>query len=465
MKAKYLRRFSAALLLGAMCLSPFRCAALEQEVNENGDIKMKISGMIVIHGSQISYYEEADGKMSIVDCGSDMKGAIEIPEEIDGKAVTKIAEGAFYNVEGLESVKIPDSVTVIEAGAFHGCKALAEVNIPSGVTSIGESAFYGCESLTEIAFPDAVKEIPESCCSGCYALSDITLPSSLESIGAEAFYSAKGTETLEIPDGVESVGDKAFYYWASLKTVSFPKTLTTLGDYIFDGCDALETITVDAENQSYCDENGILYNKDMTTLVKYPPCQQYTAFKVPESVREIAAWAFIGAVNLEGIDLSNVEKFGEDTFYYCTSLKAVKIPAAMDEIPSAAFSYCHSLTEIEIPKTIRKIGAYAFLDCTGIHEITVPKTVKEFGEYAMGYGYDTDSESMTMLEDFKMHVSRGSVAAAYAKANELKCTKHPLISTILLIFAAVCAVITAVTIVIHKKQTEVHVSTWNPRAK
>ena len=465
MKMKYFRGFSAMLLLGAMCFAPLRCAAIDHEVDENGDIQMKVSGMIVLHGSQISYYEESDGNMSIVGCGSDMKGAIEIPEEIDGKTVTKIAEGAFYNIEGLEGVTIPESVTVIESGAFHGCKALADVNIPKAVTSIGESAFYGCESLTALAFPDAVKEIPESCCSGCYALSDITFPASLETIGAEAFYSTKGTETLEIPDGVKSIGDKAFYYWASLTAVSFPKSLTTLGDYVFDGCDALKTITVDKENQSYCDENGVLYDKEMTTLVKYPPCQEYTAFKVPETVREIASWAFIGAVNLEGIDLSNVEKFGEDTFYYCTSLRSVTIPAAMDEIPSAAFSYCHSLRKIEIPKTVKKIGAYAFLDCTGIREITVPRSVKEIGEYAFGYGYDIDSESMTMLEDFKIDTPRGSTAAAFAKANELKCTQHPTLLTILLIAAGICAVIAAVTIMIHKKQTEVHVSSWNPRAK
>lgn len=452
---------------GLRCAAETTAAAVQNEDENAGKevTDIKISGMIVTNGSQISYYLEEDGTVSIVGCGRDMTGKVEIPAVIEEKTVKKIAEGAFYNCETLECVILPDSVTVIEPGAFHGCKKLSSVEIPDTVTEIGESAFYGCEALTKLRFPEKITVIPESCCSGCISLTEIQFPSSLRSIGKEAFYSACGTEQLEIPDGVTDIGEKAFYYWPRLKTVSFPASLSALGDFVFDGCDVLEAIQVSDENKSFCDENGILYTKDMTKLIKYPPCQPATEFIVPDSVKELAAWSFIGAENLRTISLSNVEKFGEDTFYYCTNLEAITIPEAMKEIPEAAFAYCHSLTNVVIPEDCTGIGAYAFLDCTGIRALTVPKSVEKIGEYAMGYGYDLESESLTILEDFKLDVWRGSMGAAYAKANELEYRSHSYLWLIFLIAGVVCGGIAAAAAIIHKKQSEIHVSSWNPRQK
>ena len=71
-------------------------------------------------------------------------GAIAIPDEIDGQAVTSIGNYAFAYCTGLTSVTIPDSVTSIGNFAFAYCTGLTSVTIGSSVTSIGNYAFAGC---------------------------------------------------------------------------------------------------------------------------------------------------------------------------------------------------------------------------------------------------------------------------------------------------------------------------------
>ena len=132
--------------------------------------------------------------------GSD--AVLEIPSEINGLPVVKIASGAFDNCTSLTSVTIPDSVTSIGSMAFSGCTSLASITIPSSVTSIGYEAFYGCASLTSVTIPDGVTSIGNYAFKNCTSLTSVTIPASVASIGEEAFgyaYNAEW-ELEKIPD-------------------------------------------------------------------------------------------------------------------------------------------------------------------------------------------------------------------------------------------------------------------------
>lgn len=412
-----LRGCYAVFAMAMLLTSPLPCWA--DETSDDNMMQIDISGMIIFNGSQISYREEEDGTVSIVGCGSDMTGEVAIPAEISGKPVTKIAEGAFYCVSGLEAVTLPESITELEAGAFYGCTGLTELAIPAGVTAIGESAFYGCTGLSAMKLPDAITEIPESCFAGCTALETIHFPNALTTIGMEAFYGVKGLQTLEIPEGVTTIGDRAFYYWATLKQVTLPASLESLGSYVFDGCDALTEIHVREGNSSYCDQNGVLFDAEMTTLLKYPASKAETTYTIPAGVTKLESWSFIGATHLTEIQLGDVQSIGEDTFYYCTALTGISLPETLSEIPSGAFAYCSALRTMQIPRDCDVIGAYAFMACDALHEITIPSHVKQIGEYALGYGYDVETQSMTIQTNFQMRVSMGSEAAKYARENDL----------------------------------------------
>jgi hypothetical protein len=96
-------------------------------------------------------YIVEDGGATIT--ASTASGAVTIPSELGGYAVTRIGDGAFYASNGLTSVIIPDSVTTIGNRAFQNCTGLTRVTMSESVTSIGVGAFLGCTGLTSVRIP------------------------------------------------------------------------------------------------------------------------------------------------------------------------------------------------------------------------------------------------------------------------------------------------------------------------
>jgi hypothetical protein len=103
-------------------------------------------------------------------------GAVTIPSELGGYAVTRIGDGAFYASNGLTSVIIPDSVTSIGNRAFQNCTGLTSVSIGNGVTSIGVEAFRNCTEMTSVVIPDSVTSIGNGAFQGCTGLTSVDIP-------------------------------------------------------------------------------------------------------------------------------------------------------------------------------------------------------------------------------------------------------------------------------------------------
>ncbi len=116
-----------------------------------------------------------DGGATIT--ASTATGAVTIPSELGGYAVTRIGDGAFYASYGLTSVIIPNNVTIIGGNAFGNCTGLTSVSIGNGVTSIGAVAFQNCTGLTSVVIPDSVTSIGDSAFGGCTGLTwDVRIP-------------------------------------------------------------------------------------------------------------------------------------------------------------------------------------------------------------------------------------------------------------------------------------------------
>jgi hypothetical protein len=82
------------------------------------------------------------------------EGSIAIPDVIDGRPVTTIANGAFDNPGGLglTNIIIGANVTTIGNYAFAPCCNLTSITIPDSVTSIGSDAFAFCDNLNSAYF-------------------------------------------------------------------------------------------------------------------------------------------------------------------------------------------------------------------------------------------------------------------------------------------------------------------------
>ena len=176
---------------------------------------------------------------------------------------------------------------------------IKHIVIENGVTTVGEAAFLRC-----------------------YKLESITIPDSTISIGKNAF-NQSGITFITIPDNVSYIGMSAFSYCSNLQQIDIPISVTTIGSSVFTACYNLKEINVDSENNHYLSDNGVLYNKNQTTLICYPPQKTDLSFVIPNSVNTILGTAFFGNDYLEEITLpSSINKIGYYAFN-CSNLKYV----------------------------------------------------------------------------------------------------------------------------------------------
>ena len=69
---------------------------------------------------------------------------------------------------------------------------------------------------------------------------------------------------------VTSIGNLAFSWCKELSSIKIPGSVTSIGGQAFFLCESLTEIAVDEDNQYFCDIDGVLFNKDKTTIIAYP---------------------------------------------------------------------------------------------------------------------------------------------------------------------------------------------------
>ena len=299
------------------------------------------------------------------------------------KGVTSIGDSAFCNCLSLTSITIPFGVTSIRNSTFYGCSSLTSIAIPKSVTSIGYGAFYYCKSLTSITIPDSVLSIGGYAFSACKTLTSITIPDSVLSIGNSAFSSCEELTRITLPNSVISIGNDTFLGCNKLTSITIPNSVTSIGERVFAGCSSLTAINVAEANKFYSSVDGVLFNKDKTELICYPPSKVDDSYSIPNSVTSIGASAFIYCSNLTNITLpKGVTSIGDGAFKDCSSLTSITIPFGVTSIRNSTFYGCSSLTSITIPNGVTSIGDSAFSGCTSLTSITIPDSVTWIGDRA-----------------------------------------------------------------------------------
>ena len=198
------------------------------------------------------------------------------------------------------------------------------------------------------------------------------------------WYSIRSSiKNVIIGNSVTSIGLCAFYSCSSLKSVTIGNSVTSIGEYAFYDCSSLESISVDINNQYYSSENGILFNKDKTTLIQYAIGKTDTQYTIPDSVTSIGDWAFWRCSSLESVVIpDSVTSIGYHAFGYCSSLESVTIGNSVTNIGEWAFTDCSSLESVVIPDSVESIGNGAFYRCSSLKSVVIPDSVESIGERA-----------------------------------------------------------------------------------
>jgi hypothetical protein len=213
-------------------------------------------------------------------------------------------------------------------------------------------------------------------------------------------------KTAVIQEGVTIIGDFAFAGCHGFTgSLTIPNSVTTIGDAAFSDCSGLTAISVDASNQNYSSSDGVLFNKDQTTLIQCPGGKT-GSYTIPNSVTTIGYVAFGGCTGLTGsLTIPNsVTTIGNSAFYGCSGFTgSLTIPESVETIGRAAFAYCRGFTgSLTIGDSVKTIGEAAFRNCRGFTgALTIPESVETIGRAAFqgctGFASVTIGNSVTTI--------------------------------------------------------------------
>jgi hypothetical protein len=326
--------------------------------------EITIPGSITSIGEQVFY-------------GCTSLTSISLPE-----GLTSIGYGAFYECQSLTGITLPSSITSIGVAAFSYCRNLSGILLPEGLTSISSNLFYQCSSLTSITLPSSITSIGTSAFSGCKNLSGILLPEGLTSISNNLFYQCSSLSSITLPGSVTSIGDAAFFNCSSLASISISSGVTSIGDNAFAFCTSLAAINVDSGNLTYMSLDGVLFDKNGATLLKYPAGKPDASYVIPDTVTTIGPIGFENS-NLVHIHIpGSVTVIGSSAFRWCYSLSDISIPDSVTSIGNNAFQHCTALTSIILPGSITGINYGTFMYCISLNSVTIPDSVTSIGDRA-----------------------------------------------------------------------------------
>ena len=240
-------------------------------------------------------------------------------------------------------------------------------------------------------------------------LTTANIPSSVEynsvaysvtSIGWSAFYGCTGLTSIEIPNSVTSIGYGAFSGCSGLTSVTIPNSVTSIGNEPFTDCWSLTSINVVNDNPNYSSKDGVLFNKQQTTLIQCPGGKQ-GAYVIPYSVTGIGFAAFSG----------------------CRSLASVTIPNSVTSIGQFAFCNCSSLTSVTIPNSVTSIGDRAFYGCSSLTDIYVCGDLERFSE--MFWEYQDKVKYLSLPYTITISAENGSVTYPQSMCDDMLLNAAP----------------------------------------
>ena len=261
-----------------------------------------------------------------------------VPDEIDGKTVTEIAQKAIGQTS-LYTISLPKTLTYIGDSDFSHAKNLTSIEVRD--SEYGKTRFWTDENGVLYGYVDHHTDVDKTtynkylellCYPSAKSEKSYTVNDKVTAIGSSAFSNCFYLEEINLGNGVRKLGVAAFKNCMSIQSITIPKNVQKIGYNVAYFCDKLAAYHVDEQNENYCDIDGVLYTKDKSKLVIYPKAKKLT-----------------------------------DQIY--------TVDPACKEIEGMAFDYAAGLKEIKLPDGLTTIGRYAFLCCEQLEKLQIPETV------------------------------------------------------------------------------------------
>lgn len=213
---------------------------------------------------------------------------------------------------------------------------------------------------------------------------------------------------------VTGIDDFAMVNLENVTKITIGKNVSEIGPWAMENNKRVTAIEVDSENEYFCDLDGVLYTKDMKTLLFYPMARGVTevkdeagntvksiSYEIPEGVEAVRTKAFYKCSDIRSLTLPSTLKSIEEKAFFRCSITEIILPEALEIIGKDAFAYT-SLKKIDIPASVKEIGEYAFYNSTSLLEINVgsPEAELTLGQkwYSTNNGLNIDGLKITFAE-------------------------------------------------------------------
>ena len=454
--------------------------------NKELDSELIEMGHIIVDGEcevcgvkEFEYYVNEETNTAVIQGYNGRDSHMNIPEYINGYRVVGIADGAF-------DYSYYDEMDV-ESDYWH----VEKITIPQSVTYIGEYAFRGTGYYHNDANWDSTGSLyigdclitakKESCVRHSVTPSDYSVAEGTRLIADAAFDYCVETKNINIPSSVEVIGEIDFR-----ETLCEDCQMDDYDDISF--ASHLTAFNVSIDNKYYSSQDGILFNKDKTTLIKYPNSKPGKTYTIPDNVTAVESAAFqslylekivigAGVTELYGgefsgakalkqfaVNSSNAHYVAVDGVLFSSDKKTLirypvkkvvsyyAIPNRTEKVSGSAF-YGVSLNSLAIPEGV-SFGMGAFADSCVDYIFYAgesnPYFTGPFGSsiYEMYYGYGfvyaawhynctnhtygewiTDKKATTTASGKKHRECTQCSYEESAKIPQLKCSK-PTLKTI-----------------------------------
>lgn len=298
---------------------------------------------------------------------------LNVPDEYNGKVVSKIGNYAFSRASNLTRLQLSNNLETIGLWSFYLCTKITQLNIPDNVKVISTDCFHDCSAI----------------------------------------------ETITIGKGVKSIGGNAFVACNKLKKVIYNNESTAIACNGFTSCLNWKEIEINSNSKTFKVKDNILYSYDLSKIIKVPTgyegdfsaidsvtsignwacyaCIKLTNLKSVENITNIGVGAFNGCKALETVEnLSNIKRIGEDAFHNCPKLNSVSIGENATYIGGNAFVECFELKTVTVDASaiLKNIAAYNASGCLVryANDIYIKDSITEIGSYITQNFVSTDSD-------------------------------------------------------------------------
>ena len=357
--------------------------------------------------NDLIYVLNDDDTITITGVNNKTKSDLVIPDKIDGRSVTHIADNAFSDSNAI-NISIPTSVETIEKNAFSNCKTVISITVnepnsfytsdhgilfnelktellyyPEGkklgtvvksgvcgneqkwefydsgvllISGTGKMFDYEDknkqpwgeyrENIESIVFNGYITNIGNYAFQDCLGVKCIILPESISVIGEYGFENCRSIEEINIPNSCVVLKECCFCRCANIKQITIGRNVNDISSTAFYATKLLSHISVSSENDFYTSLDGALYDKSLTKLICYPRVGNAEGLKIPETVTTICHRACDRCDFTDLVIPSFVTTLEEGSFSWCREITSITIPVSIKNIPRYTFEGSEKLTDI-----------------------------------------------------------------------------------------------------------------------